>query len=254
MKRIILFLSLSFLITLGVKSVWFSTENSVQAEDAPKPPHPFEIVNQKAKNARSGDLTEAKDLIAETMLLTGFEDKLRGSAAETVKDRVGRHESRYHDGETEGVSEARIVRTINGLAAKLKLPEFAKTNTYEVRKLRLSLIPSFPQLIGQKSSKSSPVSAGSKLDSQMSPAEAVFVTEMLIQQKLSNEEYQVTNAERKRQWSETHNHRPGNNLLRQSQERSREMRKALDKGAKSLSILDTMSITTLILNTLGIDQ
>lgn len=148
-----------------------------------------------------------------------------------IKGRVGQAESRYHQSQAAGVSEARVAQTINSLAFKLKLPDYAKTSIYEVRKLRLALIPNFPQFINQKSQGMQPVRAGAKFDSRMSPAEAVFVTEMMMQQKLSNEEYQVTNKERLKDWKEKHNHHPNHgNSQRQAQDRSQEMRDALDKG------------------------
>lgn len=254
MKRSILFLSLSLIMALGVGLLWLSKGNTAQAESQEIPPHPFVVLNEKAKKARTGDLAAAKELVGATISLTGYEDVLRGSTADMIKGRVGQAESRYQQSQAAGVSEARVAQTINGLAFKLKLPDYAKTNTYEVRKLRLALIPSFPQFINQKAQGAQPVQAGAKLDSQMSPAEAVFVTEMMMQQKLSNEEYQVTNAERLKDWKEKHNHHPNHgNSQHQTQDRSREMRDALDKGINSMSMLDSMQLSTLILNTLGID-
>ena len=255
MNRSILLFSLSVFVCLGIGFLCFSKGITVQAGDEQNPPHPFKILNQKAKDARTGDLAAAKELVGETISLSGYENELRGSTGDMIEDRVGKAEIRYQESQTEGISEARVAQTINGLVKKLNLPKYAKTSIYEVRKLRLSLLPTFPQFINQKTQSMQPIQKGAKFDSQMSPAEAVFVTQMMMQQKLSNDEYQVTDAERLKDWKETHNHHP-NHIKSQNQakDRSREMREALDKGVNSMSMMDTMQISTLILNTLGIEK
>ncbi len=255
MKKSVLLFSLSLFVILGVGLFWLSENKVAEAQTNTDAPHPFKVLNQKAKDARTGDLTAAKELVGETISLSGYENELRGSTAEMIKERVGKAESRYQQSQAAGVFEARVAQTINGLAKKLNLPKYAKTNIYEVRKLRLALLPSFPQFINQKTQSMQPVQAGAKLDSQMSPAEAVFLTQMMFQQKLSNDEYQVTDEERLKDWKETHDHHPNHgNSQNQKQDRSREMRDALDKGINSMSMMDTMQISTLILNTLGIEK
>lgn len=255
MKKSILLPVLTLLVVTGAGSFWWSRENLIQAESIPEAPHPFEVLNQKARTARTGDFDAAQELVDETFRLTGFEDKLRGSTADMIKQRVGLAENRFQQGRTAGIPEGRVVRTINGLANILKLPEFARTDVYEVRKLRLALLPSFPQFIDQRARSSQPVRAGGVLGSNMSPAEVLFVTQMMIQQKLSNEEYQVTRAERLSRWAETHNSRAGRDGTQsQTSGRSREIRDALDRGARSLPFSSTMQLSTRILNTLGIDK
>lgn len=254
-RKMLIILSLSLFVILGIGLFWLSENKVAEAQTNTDAPHPFKVLNQKAKDARRGDLTAAKELIGETISLSGYEDELRGSTADMIKDRVGKADSRYQQSQAAGVSEARVAQTINGLAKKLNLPKYAKTNVYEVRKLRIALLPSFPQFINQKTQSMQPVRAGAKLDSQMSPTEAIFVTQMMMQQKLSNDEYQVTDAERLKDWKETHNHHLNHGKSQnQKQDRSREMREALDKGVNSMSMMDTMQISTLILNTLAIEK
>lgn len=71
-------MSLSLAVSLGIGFLWLSKGNTAQAESQENSPHPFEVVNQKAKNARTGDLAAAKELVGETIRLTGYEDVLRG--------------------------------------------------------------------------------------------------------------------------------------------------------------------------------
>jgi hypothetical protein len=258
MKRQILFLSLGLTLSLGVGLLWLSEGNTAQAENMPNPEHPFATLNQKAKNARAGNRADVDDLVNEAAHISGLENEPAGFMTDSIKDRIGRNESRYRSGQADGIPEGKIVRTVNGLAKKLNLPDYARTNAYEVRKLRLSLLPSFPQLIGQKTQSSQPLTVGAKLDSQMSPAEAVFVLAMMFQQKQYNDEYQVTNSEQLSKWKETHDHHPKKPKKSDSQDsisaRSREMKTALESGADSLSTSDALKLSDITLNTLGIEQ
>jgi len=258
MKKSILFLSLGLMIVLGVGLLWLSKGNTTQAESASNSLHPFDAINQKAKNARAGNRADAEELVGEVIHISDTENVLGGFTASSIKERVGRNESRYRLGQAQGIPEGKIVRTINGLAKKLNLPDYARTNSYEVRKLRLSLLPNFPQLINQKTQGSQPSTVGTKLDPQMSPAEAVFVLAMMIQQKMVNDEYQLTNSERLSKWKEAHNHHPKKPKKDDSQNpasnRNSEMRRALEIGANSTSISDALQLSNITLNTLGIEQ
>ncbi len=65
MKRSILFLSLGLMIVLGVGLLWLSKGNTAQAESASNSPHPFNTINQTAKNARTGNRADAEELVGE---------------------------------------------------------------------------------------------------------------------------------------------------------------------------------------------
>lgn len=257
MQRKYLF-SLSLILILGlvVGAFWWSNSQTTQAEKKPDDVHPYEAVNNKAKDARRGDLEASKELVGDIISISGFESHLRGFTTESIKERVGNAESLYQSGQSEGVSEAKVVRTINGLAIKFNLPEFARTDTYEVRKLRLSLLPSFPNIIGQKPNGTQPVFAGSSFDSKMSPAEAILILSMMMHQKLANKNYQLTKAERLIQWEEKYGDRRSNrqSLEEITRNRSAEIDTALQRSAAAMSIPDALQLSTLILNTLGIEN
>lgn len=238
-RKILILLSLSLIISLGIGFLWLKKENSVKAENPSQLPHPLETINQKAKNARSGNLLEAKELVGEIIRVAGFEREIQGFSSGFIKDRVGRAESRYRQGQVASIPETKIVRTVNGLVKKFNLPEYTKTNLYEVRKLRLTLLPNFPQLITRKSQNIQPTVAGAEIDPQMSPAEATFVLAFMLRQKLSNQDYQLTYAEQMNRWAETHNHRAGqSNSPHPAQNRSRETRDALSRAIASTSASD----------------
>ncbi len=133
MKKIVLFvLSLGVFATLGIGVFFLSEKNVAQAENIP---HPLETINQKAIDARTGNQADAEELVGEIIRVAGFENVLIGFTSSSIKQPVGRAESRYRLGQSSGISERKIVRTINGLVKQFDLPAYAKTDLYEVRKL-----------------------------------------------------------------------------------------------------------------------
>lgn len=252
-RRILVFLSL--VVVIGIGGFWLTGKGPVEAQSSPQGAHPLKAINDKARAARAGSISDAEDYVAEIIRVAGFEGELNGFTATAIKDRVGRAESRYRQGQAAGIPEAKIVRTVNGLARKFDLPDYVRTSNYEVRRLRLGLLPNFPQIITQETQGVLPVSVGAQIDSQMSPAEAVFVLAMMLQQKMVNTEYQLRHSERLDRWAETHNHSaPQSNSPHPAQNRSREIREALTRAASSASMSDSLSLSNLTLNTLGIEQ
>ncbi len=254
-KRFLIFFGLSLTITFGLGGIWLIKDRSVSAYTNPEPTHPFVEVNALALASRSGSVEDSKELVGEIIKVAGFDSELRGFTASSIKDRVGRAENNFQQGNSGGVSEAKVVRTLNGLVRKFNLPAYVRTDIYEVRKLRLNLLSQFPQIINQKNQPRQPISVSTNLDATMSPAESVFVLGLLIQQKLANPEYQQTYSERISRWTETHNHSPGRNgPSNPAPNRSREIRDALNSAASATSISDALQLSAMTLNTLGIDQ
>lgn len=254
-KRTLFFLSLSVVLSLGIAWLLLTDKGSVKAQDNPPPANPLDAINQKAKVARNGSRQDAEEYVNEIIRIAGFAGELNGFTSSTIKDRVGRSELRYRQGLVAGIPETRIVRTVNGLVNQFNLPNYAQTSDYEVRKLRLGLLPSFPQVISQKSQGTQPLSNGSNLDSQMSPAEAVFVLAMMLQQKLANPEFQVTHAERRIRWASEHSHGgEPDNSIHTSQGRTVEIKDSLRRAASSTSMSDALHLSGMTLNTLGIEK
>lgn len=234
---------------------WLSQNEIAEAQTNPEMPHPLAAINQKAKDARSGDLNDAKDLVGEMIRVAAFENELRGFTADSIKERVGRAESRYRQGLTAGIRPENIAQTVNGLAYKFDLPKYAKTNVSEVTRLRMMLLPNFPQIITRNTESKQAATVGAKLDSNMSPAEGFFVLMMMFQQKLYNPEYQLTSSERLSLWNEIYNHRPGQGKSPNLPEnRNDEIRAALERAGDSMPVLDTLNLSDITLNTLGIEQ
>lgn len=256
MKRLILFgLSLCFIIGLGFGLWGLAKKDAVNAQSDVQPQHPLEAINRKAVEARTGNLSASKELVGEIIRLAGFETYLQGFTTDRMKDRIGRAESRFRQGQITGIPETKVVRTVNGLAKKFDLPNYTRTNRYEVRKLRLELLPNLPQIITRGTENIEPISGGGSLSSEMSPAEATLVLALMLQQKMSSRDYQMTFAERLNRWAEDHNHGAGqNSSSSQAQNRSREVRNALQRAVATTSVSDAWHLSNLTLNTLGIEQ
>lgn len=252
MKKTICLVSLCLLL-VSVLAVWLmnsNTSSSVQASNLEKP---FEAFNRKAKLARTGEMPATREFVDEMFRVTSAEIYISGLSATNIKDRLSRAESRYRQGQISGISEITLVRSVNSLARSLALPLYAKTNPFEVRKLRTSLFNAFPQVIGSGQTPQTSIA------SEMSPAEAFFVTAMLLQQKTSNPEYQISHAERRANWNEIGNLRRGNEAIKESYQRltanrPAALQRAIRQGFVSMSPIDVVRVPETTLDNLGVER
>ena len=248
------FICCTFLVASAV--ILFSGDESRTVRAEADFAHPWSELKIVARESKSGDLVAAKSLIREIIQASGFSSELRGFTASTIEDRVGRAESRYRLGQGSAITEARIARTVNGLVLKFSLPQYARTSTYEVRRLRLELLPHFPEIVSVTVRSAGSSSVGSQMTDSMGPAEAFFLLSMLLQQKLNNPDYQLTHLEIVQRWPETHNHgsTPSNRSAHPARERSDGLRSAIRDAANRSGVIDALQLSTLALNTLGIEQ
>jgi len=94
-KRFLFFLSLSLVASFAIGLFWLTKEDSVKAQDNQQQPHPLAEINQKAKDARTGNQTASVNLVGEMIRVAAFENELPGFTETSIKERVGRAESRY---------------------------------------------------------------------------------------------------------------------------------------------------------------
>lgn len=193
-KGFLILMLLGLSTTLGW--IWFTRSVVVDAHEAPELLHPHQRVNDLAKDVRNGNMDSAGEYVAELIKAAGFESELRGYPLTVIKDRVSRAEIDYRNGLSEGVDESKIVRTVNGLVTVFDLPVYTKTTPHEVTKLRLGLRAHFPEVISRPDGEAGrpQVLVGERTSTEMSPAEAVLVLSLMLQQKLANPEYQLTYA------------------------------------------------------------
>jgi hypothetical protein len=167
--------------------------------------HPLARLNAKARAARTNDEAAVRELVDESFNFVALDGGPAGMA-DAIKGRITRAEMNWRKGETKGVSDADVARTVNRLADQFKAPEFARTTRYEVRLLHTAMLPYLPDFIGRDNTGAPPRrAAGSSINHErMSPLEAAFLTAMLLRQKQTNPDYQLTRSERLSRWKERH--------------------------------------------------
>lgn len=211
-------------------------------------------LDAKAKAARGGEEGAVRDL-ADEVFKTVALDQAPAGMLDAVKDRLVRAELAHRNGKAEGIAEVNVVKVINGLATEFKAPEYAKTSRYEVRKLRVRTLPLLPNFIadGQQ-----PKKVGTSISEKMSPMEAAFVTALLLRQKLSNPEYQVTHAERVSRWAEKHGAKKAEKANQSKADdapgRQEEMERVIAKGASEISPIALLNIPSRALDILGVQE
>lgn len=203
-KRVkISFLSIGLLV-LCATLIWLSTTSFVQVRsqtiERDNYDNPYSQIDQRAQAVNGADeaaISELTNAIFRVPLLAYVPNVI----ARSFKERLVRSELNYRSGRAHGVSEERVVDVVNLLALKFEAPDWARTSQQEVRGLRSLMSRSMPNFIshapaGQTNSELADVGRGFNLKPMMSPLEAVYVAQSLVEQKMVNESYQLSPAER----------------------------------------------------------
>jgi hypothetical protein len=203
MKRRFMLLLPMFIVSGLVGGALWLNANSPARAQAEMPPDPedsggmvFDLIDEKALNAKDGSefaVSELADEVFNTSDFAAIPDEIR----EKMKDRVLRAELMYRKG-GEGIEEDTIVKVVNEYADKFTAPDYAKTSSLQVRYLRATLMRGYPNFISQPKpgeKEGLEPEVGTSINPTMSPLEAAFVTAVLLQQKMLNEEYQKTPQE-----------------------------------------------------------
>lgn len=147
-------------------------------------------LNRKAQLASSGDERAVNDLA--DAVFAQFAAADMNDALSEVKNRLVISEVNYRREGKGGISESELVNSLNQFSKQLGAPDFARVSVAQVRYLRVNLLTAYPSLISQSSDKQL---GKSGLNSEMSPLEAASLSMLLVTQKLSNEDFQVTPEE-----------------------------------------------------------
>ncbi len=253
-NRILLVLGLVSLMFISV-GLFFLGDRSVTANSNARTTHPLKSINEKARAVRMGSHSEALDLVDEIIRVANVEPELDSFATDAVKVRVAKAENIFRRENVGGVSEQKVVLTINRLVHKLRLPAYARTSVNEVTRLRFMLLPNFPEIVSRKSERSSPIPVGARFNTEMSPAEGFFVLVMMFQQKLYNPEFQLTHEERLSLWNELYADRPVGSIPQNlPNNRGIEVRGAIRNAGQRMSSQDALNLSELTLNTLGVKR
>jgi hypothetical protein len=248
--------------------IWSATKNNAQGQSQRgargRGSNPLAVLNAKVRAAKSGREDTAHALADEVFANFNF-DQAPAGMVDALKDRLVRAEVNYRNG-GKGVVETDIVRMVNRFAYVLKAPDFARTNLFEVRRLEVGLMPYVPEL-RPRQADADEANVGRKKgvtftpDSRtLSPLEATCIAALLIQQKQSNPEYQLTNEE----WIALHGRArtsEGENRFRAAvaarnddRSRSDEMQQAIEHSFAAMTPRQMLDLPVGLLDALGVDR
>lgn len=267
-QRIKIALLSLMLCTLAVGTMWLGGKSSTSAHATASTPDaatldPLARLNAKARAARTHDVAAVRDLVDESFNVVALNNAPAGMT-DAIKERLTRAEMNWRNGATKGVSDANIAHTVNHLAERFGAPAYARTNRYEVRLLHTALLPYLPDFIGRNNTGSAQVIVGSSINHErMSPLEAAFVTAMLLRQKQTNPDYQLTHDEQISRWKERHSKakkdkadKKGDDAVKEQEHTRRKnaIAAALSNGAAGMSPVELLSLPSDVLDDLGVEQ
>lgn len=238
-------------------ALWATSNSTASNSSAPAPREiddgcGLTSVNAKALAAKGGDEASVRALADEMFRLFEF-DQAPAGMDDAIKERLVRAEFNYRNGSHKvDPSEFRIVHVVNRIADRLGAPAYARTNVFEVRRLRTDLLPYTSDL--------QTGGADAEFGAALSPLEAFFFAVSLLQQKRHNVEFQLTNDE----WRALHGGARAGGSSGQFRgemsarlsdtSRGDEMQQAIDKGFAAMSAAEILSLPEQLLDTLGVER
>lgn len=256
-KRVLLLLLLPLVIAFGVgwRSILPSSNDGVS--------NMFIDIEGAAKKAKDGDEIAVRELADAVFNYSA--PMLPSLASDGMKDRLVKAEMKYRQGH-KGVHEEDIAKAVNNLAETFDAPAYARTNPLQVKVLRTRLMGAFPSFIAQErddKKKGLKKKVGQTMNPEASPLEAAFITIMMVQQKMLNEDFQKTPEEfaatlnmkleqenRVRAGEKTEAHL----VTRKASKKLVEMDGVIGKGVARLGVLGLKNLADKTLDTLGIEQ
>lgn len=279
-KRNTLIISLLLLCVVAGGAIWITSNSAAQSKlevskgeaqsssGEGKSSNPLSKINSKARTANNGGGETEIRALADEIFTTYQFDEAPAGIGDSIKDRLVRAELSYRGGQgQQGISDASIVRAINYLAYKLGAPAFARTDVFELRRMKSAILPYTGDL--QARSRAAEVTDSISIGGQktnandattptMSPLEAVFFMTALVQQKQFNPEYQLTHEEfvllhgNKRQANSEKMFRDGMNTRKGDSSRRQQLVQEVEKHAATMSLSEIINLPEELMYVLGI--
>ena len=240
---------------LGIRSSASSKSSTTQPNTGASMKDRIEETARKVKGADEAAVRELADAVFED-IGASIPSLFRGS----MKERLVRAELKYRSGK-KGTSEANIVRTVNRLADALQAPAYAQTSALQVRILRVELMKVYPSFIAEETDvnkKGLKKKVGDKINPDVSPLEAFYITATMLQQKMLNGDWQETpeefqkNLHKKEFMRPARSTRPKATINPPNTGKRREMAAVVERAAAKLSNEEALSLVEATLTTLGI--
>jgi hypothetical protein len=261
---------LGAIVTIAVASLFWIKITQVQAQEPQSSQwqHPGKLIDQKASKLRADDENSVRALADEVFNYPHAFGRMPIEIESGVKQRLVQAEVAFHTGRHSGVSEEDVVTLVNQIGNKLGLPSYARTTPKQVRTIRMSLMLESPQFMASRSVRPD-MRTGESISSEMSVLQAAHVTQVLLDQKFINPDFQVDPAEwdqqfhqkmveRIKQAEATPQAKQSANVTHHTFSRSNpkrlEMDRAFVSGASSLSVGDASSLVDQAFTTLRLNQ
>ncbi|MFZ0885010.1 MAG: hypothetical protein WAN14_16535 [Candidatus Acidiferrales bacterium] len=153
---------------------------------------PFQQLEEKASLENVYDEQSIRALVTEVFNFPrSFEfAPLPEVVAGPLRERIAQAEIRYMTGQSSGVQESDIVVALNTLAARFQTPDYARTSLKQVRVLRMNLLLTTPVFMGKGMMREN-AQPGESINSAMSPVQATYLLQSLIEHKIRNPDFQV---------------------------------------------------------------
>lgn len=281
-KRNAAIVSLLLLCVATGGAIWITSNSAAQSKlemstgEAPssvddgQPSSPLSKINGKARAANNGGGENEIRALADEIFTTYQFDEAPAGVGDSIKERLVRAELSYRGGQGQkGISDASIVRAVNYLAYKLGAPAYAQTDVFELRRMKVAVLPYTDDL--QARSRAAEVTDSISIGDQktnandattpsMSPLEAVVFMTTLVQQKQFNPEYQLTNEEfvalhgNKRQASSDKMFRGEMNSRVSDSSRSKQLVQQVEKHAATMSLSEIVNLPEELMYVLGIGK
>ena len=185
-------IALLFVLLLGIAFLLIASGTSPKSEATQSNDIQLRVglLNAKARLAKSGDERAVGDLADEVFKQFGHPEMALGLSF--YKDRLVRAEVNYRRQGKGGITEKDLVKAMNGLTRRLGAPDYSRVSSAQIRYLRVNMLHAYPGFISQ-APEGTP--GKSIVNSEMSPLEAAGLALVMVNQKLSNRDFQVTPAE-----------------------------------------------------------
>lgn len=244
---------ITIILTVGLTShaqVQLSTQNRM--------PSPYQKLESKALLATVEQPVTVNDLAHEVVNYPHVY-RIPPPLDNIVEADLARAEMAYRYGSGPGVSETQMLDLVTLLAARFRVPAYAKTTLAQIRGLRMRLAVKLPAFMG-KGLAMPGMKVGDSIQTVMSPLQAMHLLGVLIDQKILNSDYQdpsldldLQDRERRKKIEElknSENIQGTHVLMSSSNPKHSEMLNAISSGVQSMSMKEAYDLFDQILTTM----
>jgi hypothetical protein len=204
---------------------------------------PHQQLETLARRATVGDPQSIEDLTS-AVVHYPHSCRIPAPVSSLMEFEISRAETAYRSRLGPGISETQILKFMNSLAVQFKLPRYAQVTQAQLRTLRMTLVVQSPYLMASGLTEPK-MKLGENIDSVMSPLQALYLIQTMIDQKILNPDYQdqsidLVTRERANREQLKAQMQPGakHGIVRTTNPKHLEMRTALSAAVDSMSVED----------------